>query len=154
MKIKETNENLHVASKEGGVGNERCRVRDMVLWDAWHPVRSRLDEFMQVAERVVLLNAVVPYDGYVAMTQVDHSCLREMGRLIAKKMESYVSHPATARALSQLLGVEVPVNKALYQPRAGDVAIVARLRGGARNPADQEVSVSDLELWIVNYVWP
>jgi len=86
-----------------------------------------LEEFK--LERVVLLNAfVIPKKPMVIVTMPTNV---ENVKLIvqkAKSLESYIGHEATAQLLSQLLSTSIPVNRAEYEPRVGDIAIVVRLK--------------------------
>jgi len=63
------------------------------------------------------------------------------------KYESYIGHPATARALSQLIGQEIPVNRSEAKLMPGDTAIIAVLT--KRVQGDVEVSLSDLRFFLV-----
>jgi hypothetical protein len=62
----------------------------------------------------------------------------------------YIRHPATIAALRSA-GVplsETP-NSGLYSYDAGDVIVVVSLRTPQRGQETQQVSISDLEVWIV-----
>ena len=103
--------------------------------------------------RVILLNALVaPRKPMIIITM---PVSLEVARGIVKSSESivsYVGHEATARLLSELLSTEVPVNRGEYQPGAGDVAIVARLKKRLQTPQDvRDVRPEDIEFYIVVY---
>jgi hypothetical protein len=104
-------------------------------------------------KRIVFLNAVVPSTGFVFMKPVDPRILAEfLKELHGVPHESYVGHPATASALTKLLGVDVPANRAEYTPRQGDLAVVARLKSRPPIGADVEVRPEDLQYYLVWYL--
>jgi hypothetical protein len=71
---------------------------------------------------------------------------------ISEKIESYIGHESTARLLSELLSIEVPVNRGEYVPQKGDIAIVVRLKKRLQTPQDvKEVKPEDLEFHIIVY---
>jgi len=55
--------------------------------------------------------------------------LEEARRLATEGVQSAISHQATAEILTGLLGVEVPVNRMVYQQRSGEKALVFKLKG-------------------------
>lgn len=85
-----------------------------------------------------ILTAYGVYD-YVPVTVED---AREM--VTTQGYKSYVGHEATAQALSELLGVEVSVNREMYTQEVGDRALVFKLRG--RLPEGKILSREELEL--------
>jgi len=104
--------------------------------------------------KVVLLNAVVTRSDKPAIVVSRPASLQEVRELVSNTsgVESYIGHEATARLLSELLGVEVPVSRAMYVPRRGDLAVVARLRRRLERPEDvKNVRPEDVEFLIVNY---
>jgi hypothetical protein len=105
-------------------------------------------------ERLVLLNAMIPAGGWalIATRPATIDEAKELARA-AERIESYIGHEATAEVLSRMLGVHVPVNRGMYVPSAGDVALVVRLRKRLAAPQDvKDVTEEDLEFLIVNYV--
>jgi hypothetical protein len=79
--------------------------------------------------------------------------LEEVRELVkGREIESYIGHESTARLLSQLLSVSVPFNRAVYDPRPGDIGIVVRLRKRLEKPEDiKDVKESDVEFILVEY---
>jgi len=73
----------------------------------------------------------------------------EEAREIAQNtiIESYVGHASTAKALAQILGKEVAVNRAEARLNRGDLLLVAVLT--KRVVGDQEVQPQDLRLFFV-----
>lgn len=63
--------------------------------------------------------------------------------LVRDGYTSYIGHEGTAQLLSDLLDVEVPVNRAQYAQEVGDKAIVFKLRG--RLPEGQILTREQLE---------
>lgn len=113
--------------------------------------------------RLVLLNALVPLDSGIIMTvRVDAGTVRAFVgavKKLGKPIVSFIGHPATAAVLSKVLGIEVAVNRGMYQPEhhsfsdGHDVAIVARLKKRLSRPEDvKNVTVDDLEMWLVWYI--
>jgi hypothetical protein len=106
-----------------------------------------------VANKVVLLNALVPADEPAIMVTVPVTT-KEVVKLVseAQKIESYIGHEATAKLLSQLFGKEIPMNRAMYKPNNNDLAIVVRLRKRLEKPEDMKnVKLEDLEFLLVRY---
>jgi hypothetical protein len=69
-----------------------------------------------------------------------------------KEIVSFIGHEATAKLLTQLLSVEVPTSRAMYDPRPGDFAIVVRLKKRLEKPEDvKSVTVDDIEFILVEY---
>ncbi|MGC9084499.1 MAG: STIV orfB116 family protein [Anaerolineae bacterium] len=103
--------------------------------------------------RIVFLNAVIPGTGFVFMKPVSLEILtkflRELGDV---PHESFVGHPATASVLAKALGIDVPANRGEYVPRAGDLAVVARLKSRPPIGADVEVREEDLQFLLVWYL--
>jgi hypothetical protein len=65
---------------------------------------------------------------------------------------SFIGHEATARLLSQLLSINVPMNRSMYDPMPGDTAVVVRLKRRLEKPeAIKDVKESDVEFILVEY---
>ena len=104
--------------------------------------------------RVVLLNAVVTRSDRPAIIVSRPASLEEVRELVgnASEVVSYIGHEATARLLSTLLEVEVPVSRAMYVPQRSDVAVVVRLKRRLERPEDvKNVRPEDVEFLVVNY---
>jgi len=76
--------------------------------------------------RVVLLNAL-PINAFekeailvVRPVTVDHV----KSLIQSEKFVSYIGHESTAKLLSQLLGVNVPTNRAFYKAQDGDILVI------------------------------
>ena len=68
-------------------------------------------------------------------------------------LESYIGHEATAKLLEQLTSKPVPVNRAMYSPRNGDLATIVRLRKRLEKVEDiKNVKPEDIEFIEVRYV--
>jgi hypothetical protein len=95
---------------------------------------------------VVVLNAVIPpkYSSYMFYTQVDAGAALEIIRVYQPR--SYVGHESTAK----LLGVEV--NRGVYEPKKGDVAVVVRLKDSRRREEIDVLTENDLEFGLVWYL--
>jgi hypothetical protein len=104
-------------------------------------------------KKVIILNAfVIPRKPMVIVTLPTN--IENVRAIVqrAENIESYVGHEATARLLTELLGREVPVNRSEYEPRVGDIAVIARLKRRLQAPADiKDLKLEDLEFHVVNY---
>jgi len=121
----------------------------------------------KAARRVVLLNAVVPHNGFMHLQPIT---IDTAAAIVAAAKQggvpilSFIGHPATAAMLTQMLGIEVPVNRAMYRPmpskqnqetlqREFDVALVFRLKKRLAKPQDvASVKPEDIEVWLVWYL--
>ena len=53
--------------------------------------------------------------------------IEQARQLLKKPFESAIGHEATAKFLSKLVGVEIPVNRVSITMRPGDVAVIFRV---------------------------
>jgi hypothetical protein len=116
-------------------------------------VKYLLEE-KDTVEKVVLLNALVPVSDKPAIVISIPTTAENVRELIkrAKVIESYVGHEATAKLLTQLFRVEIPVSRAMYVPQNRDLAIIVRLKKRLEKPEDvKNVTVNDIELLLVRY---
>jgi hypothetical protein len=108
-------------------------------------------------KRVVLLNAMVlprkPMVMTSAPTDLENVKALVKAALVRNgRIESYIGHESTARLLSSILGVEVPVNRNMYNPQPNDIAIVVKLKKRLEKPEDvKSVKLEDIEFYIVRY---
>jgi len=85
---------------------------------------------------VVLNSAVITAFGTYRYSPLSPE---EARRLLAGGFMSAVGHPEAARAASEILGVEIPVNRIEVKMEPQERAIVVRLK--SRPPAGSEISV-------------
>jgi len=108
----------------------------------------------QTRPRIKVLNALPVGALQVKAAHIEiREVTPELAREYAKnhEVESYIGHPSTARALSEMLGVEVPVNRAEARLEHGDRLLIAVLT--RRVTGDQEVKPENLRLfWAI--IWP
>jgi hypothetical protein len=107
-----------------------------------------------VVEKIVLLNALVPASDKPAIIISTPTTVENIKELVgrAKVVESYIGHESTAKLLSTLFEREIPMNRAMYMPQNGDLAIVIRLRKRLEKPEDvKNVTENDIELLLVRY---
>lgn len=77
---------------------------------------------------ITLLNtSIVTADGTYEMKSI--SLTEALALIEDQEINSAVGHQATADILTELLGVDVPMNRQFYQQNAGDVALVFKLSG-------------------------
>lgn len=69
--------------------------------------------------------------------------LEEAKIFVSEGFQSAIGHQSTAEILSELLGVEVPVNRIEYRQQSGESAIIFKLNG--RPPEGVILSKEDLE---------
>jgi hypothetical protein len=132
----------------GGPPSECMEAIELFPLAKTHPKRIK---------RVVLLNAFVPPKRPMVIVTLPTN-LENVKAIVRFAMEhkitieSYIGHEATALLLSQLLSINVPVNRAEYIPFTGDIAVVARLKRRLQSPTDiKDISPDDLEFHVVNY---
>lgn len=125
-------------------------------------LKGRAEDVIANQERLPLLSAALVFPGYLAYA-VEISAEEAAGIIKAavrkgKRVESYVGHPATARIVSELAGVEIPARRAEYTPAegrgvfSGELALVVRLRRRPAKPGDYQVTLDDLQFLAVYYV--
>lgn len=125
------------------------------LWGGPPASCSKALEELEVKrlKKLVFLNALVmPKETAMLVTMPTN--IENVKKLvkIAEKIESYIGHEATAQLLSNLLGVNIPMNRAEYIPESYDVAVVVRLKKRLQTPEDvKNVSLNDLEFYLVKY---
>jgi hypothetical protein len=108
----------------------------------------------ETIEKLVLLNALVPVSDKPAIVISLPVTVEEAKEIVkkAEKVESYIGHEATAKLLSQLFGREIPVSRAMYQPRNEDLALIVRLRKRLEKPEDvKNIRPEDLEFLLIRY---
>jgi len=116
-------------------------------------VKSLLDE-KDIIEKVIFLNALVPNSTEPTIMITLPTSMENIKELVrkAKVVESYIGHEATARLLSEMLGVDIPMSRAMYTPQNLDLAIVARLKRRLEKPEDvKNVKPEDIELLLIRY---
>ena len=104
--------------------------------------------------RVLLLNSniMVAEGTYVTMK----ASIEEVKRTVnaADEVISYIGYPDTAKFMSELLGIDVPVNRGIAELKDGDIMVVCKLKYRVQNPADKGKFVpkpDDIEWWITKY---
>lgn len=123
----------------------------MLIEGPENAARFILDEY---SGRVVLLNAVVGYRGFMYIDGADIYLAQDLvhgARALNRPIESYIGHESTANILSRALVTEVKVNRGIYTPQQGDVSLVFRLAGRPQGDV-KEIRLEDLEISIVYYL--
>jgi len=104
---------------------------------------------------VKLMNsAMMPVPGTYTARKISPEEAREIVKRYGEKVESFVGYPETARYMSIVLGVDVPVNRAETTLESGDEIIVCKLKYRLKNPAEKGNFVpsdDDYEWWHVMY---
>ena len=117
-------------------------------------VVKRTLKYQETVDKIVLLNALVPSSTASSIIVSIPITLDEAKTIIgkAKAIESYIGHESTAKLLSELFGVSIPVSRAMYVPRDGDLAIIVRLKKRLEKPEDvKNVKSEDIEFLLVRY---
>ena len=104
-------------------------------------------------EKIVFLNALVTSSRMSLLLKTKPTSLEEVRSIVEnKEIVSFIGHEATAKLLSQLLSVEVPASRQMYEPKPGDVAVVTRLKKRLEKPEDvKNITVNDVEFILVEY---
>lgn len=119
-----------------------------------------VDNYLDCFKRVILLNAIVPgHEMVVGMWKLPltHEYIKLMGLVLRKAQEqgkllSYIGHQSTAKLVSRVFGINVTVNRGMYEPRSRDLAVVVRLKKRLPRSMDvQEIDVNDIEVWLIMY---
>ena len=107
--------------------------------------------------RVVLLSGYpvkcIGVFGAVQALRIDQDELKMLVEA-AKEVETYIGHPATARILSDILGVPIGVNRAEWRCDPDAVAVVSVLKRRCQQPDCSDVTPQDLEFYVVVPVSP
>lgn len=97
--------------------------------------------------RIILLSAAIAAaDGFAYERRVYNRAsfdaqLADLHRVgLEFEIISYVGHPVTAKFMSQKTGLTVEYNRGTWEPRDGDVAIVATVKPGHRLPPMTEIT--------------
>lgn len=112
-------------------------------------------EVIQYAKRLVLLNSSIVDVGLVAVSRIS----METARIIAQQFKnsgkpilSFIGHESTAKVLTEMLGVEVPFNRAMYKVTPQDLALVFRLKKRLEKPEDvKTVKPEDFDILALYY---
>jgi len=108
----------------------------------------------QTRPRIKVLNALPigalqVKQAHIEVREVTPEKAREYAK--SHEVESYIGHPSTAKALSEVLGVEIPVNRSEAKLEHGDRLLIAVLT--RRVQGDVEIRPEDLRLFFA-IVWP
>ena len=103
--------------------------------------------------KIVFLNALITSSKIPMTLKTRPASLNEVKEIIKEKeIESYIGHEATANLLSNLLNKTIITNRAMYDPKINDIAIVVRLKKRLEKPEDvKNVSENDIEFILVEY---
>jgi len=93
----------------------------------------------------ILNTSIVTSDGTYELTTIptERAIAMVAFALTGDGIDSAVSHPSTAVILSEILGVEIPVNPQLFAQQPGQAALVFKLNGRPANGV--ELTREDLE---------
>jgi hypothetical protein len=108
---------------------------------------------MSTPTRIVFLNALITSSKTPLTLKTRPVSFEEVKEVVRdREIISFIGHEATAKLLSQLLSVEIPTSRAMYDPKPGDVAVVIRLKKRLEKPEDvKNVKPEDLEFILVEY---
>jgi hypothetical protein len=106
---------------------------------------------MTQTQKIIFLNALVTSSRLPLTLKTRPISLEEVKELVRDRdVISFVGHEATAQLLSTFKNV--PMNRAMYDPQPGDVAIVVRLKKRLEKPEDvKNISINDVEFILVEY---
>lgn len=99
----------------------------VALLEVWEPVELVLDIWTPSGQPVLLMNApVMTLDGNYRMQVIDTETAKRLIQLHG--YTSAIGHEGTADVLSELLGVEVSMNRIKSTQRPGQLAVCLQLR--------------------------
>jgi hypothetical protein len=103
--------------------------------------------------KIIFLNALITSSKTPMTLKTKPITLDEVRKIISdKEIESYIGHEATANLLSSLLNRDIPTNRAMYDPKPNDVAVIIRLKKRLEKPEDvKNVTENDVEFILVEY---
>jgi len=106
-----------------------------------------------MVEKIIFLNALVTSSKIPMTLKTKPITLDEVRKLLNnKEIESYIGHEATANLLSSLLNRDIPTNRAMYDPKPNDVAVIVRLKKRLEKPEDvKNITLNDIEFILVEY---
>jgi len=113
-----------------------------------------LEQYTGEFRKLVFLNALVPPAEGGVLAVSPPLTIDEVKEVVAKAkvIESYIGHQSTAELLTNLLGVKVEYNRAMYKPQPDDYALVIRLKKRLAKPEDvKDVKPEDIEFRLVLY---
>lgn len=91
--------------------------------------------------KVAILNtSIVTNDGNYTLESIS---LEQAIELASGETDSAIGHESTAQILTELLGVNVPMNRQMFAQSAGQQAIVFKLNG--RPPEGKILSKEEIE---------
>jgi len=112
------------------------------------------EHYTEKFKKLVFLNALVPPAEGGVLAVSPPLTIDEVKEIVAKAkaIESYIGHQSTAELLTNLLGVKVECNRAMYKPQPDDYALIVRLKKRLSKPEDiKNVTEDDLEFRLVLY---
>ena len=81
-------------------------------------------------KRIVFLNtSIVTTEGFFSYEKTTLENVKETISGAGDNILSAIGHQSTADILTELTGIEVPVNRIMYEQEKNDLAIVFKLRG-------------------------
>ena len=98
--------------------------------------------------KTALLNtSIITTEGMYHLYEISLEEARKIAR--ENELDSAIGHESTAKIMSTLLGVEIPVNRQLFVQKVGQIALVFKLNG---RPAEGKIlSVEEIEA--IGYKW-
>jgi len=105
---------------------------------------------MEGQKTIKLLNAlpiaaITTKSAILEIQEITAEQMRDL--LVNATIESYIGHPSTSRAVSEIVGREIPTNRAEAKILPGDVLVVVTLT--RRVQGDVEVTPGDLRFFLV-----
>jgi hypothetical protein len=90
--------------------------------------KSRRKNIMENNYPIALLNtSIATIDGTYTLETIALDQAKEL--IEGKETVSAIGHASTAQILTELLGIDVPVNRIQFEQQAGQVALVFKLNG-------------------------
>lgn len=133
-----------------GLGCIRDRLDDLYFNDDIDEVYS-IDKAISMLDAIkpddvplALLNtSIVTEDGDYSLHTITLDKARELVQEYGGQLDSAIGHDATAKVMTDLLGVNVPVNRQMFSQQVGQQALVFKLHG--RLPEGRILTVDEIE---------
>ena len=133
-----------------GLGCIRDRLDDLYFNDDIDEVYS-IDKAISMLDAIkpddvllALLNtSIVTEDGDYSLHTITLDKARELAQEYGGQLDSAIGHDATAKVMTDLLGVNVLVNRQMFSQQVGQQALVFKLHG--RLPEGRMLTVDEIE---------
>lgn len=104
-------------------------------------------------KKIILINAtMMPNEGEYILRKISPKTAKRIVK--GQKIESYIGYSNTAKFMSKILEIPIPVNRQKVQLKDGDITLVCKLKYRVKNPNDKgkfTPSDDDYEWYLETY---